>query len=578
VTHPPLPETLRDGRYRLLEPLGTGGMAVVVRAHDTELDVMRAVKVLLPDMARPSVRRRLQNEARAMARLGHPHILSIHDVGRDGDLDWIVMDLATGGSLQDLVGSDGPLPLQTAIGLMVQVLSALAAAHAAGIVHRDVKPHNVLLDADGRALLADFGIAMLTEDDRTTRTGVAMGSMSFMPPEQRLDAARVGPEADLYACGTTLYAILTDDNPVDLFMAGPDSERWQGVPDAVRAVVQRACAPHPSDRFGDAGALAHALLDVLDALGDEARESVLPSRGFFPAPAASTRGERAPVTKKEVSRATRQVLVDARTWLPAPEQAPSSTQPTAVPQPTSVPPPPSPGRRRLGAGLLGFTVVALVTLGAAGAWMGTPWSDRPAAPGSGEGVGAMEDKPAAAERSPAAGPGSQEGAPNAAPAPAPEVAPEPEPEPEPAPQPPVEPTAQPSSGSPQPGAPGAAPAPAPAPTPAPAVVEEPPDQGAGLPEPLGEWSGSLNGKLTDLSLGGSPGRITGQMTMLHLDGRSVRSQLQGHFDPDTDLLILEDLDGSEIVGTYRVKLGGGALRGSYERTDGRTTTVSFTRP
>jgi len=542
---PALPDHLRDGRYELGEPLGMGGMAVVVRAVDTELGVERAIKVLLPDMARKSVRRRLQNEARAMARLGHPHILSIHDVGRDDDLDWIVMDLATGGSLQDLVGREGPLPLGTAIGLMVQVLSALAAAHAAGIVHRDVKPHNVLLDADGRALLADFGIAMLTEDDRTTKTGVAMGSMSFMPPEQRLDAARVGPQADLYATGCTLYALLTNDNPVDLFMAGPDSDRWDGVPPPVRAVVQTACAPHPTDRYADAGQMAHALLDVLDVLGDDIRESALPSRGFFPAPAKSTMEGRAP-TKARVASATREALATARTLLPAHD-------PTRMPAPTAVPAPP-PDRRPW---VVAAALAGMVVLGLSGLWA-TGWTTA-----------------STAEPIPQPSPSPQATPAPAAPA-APAAAPPREPSPsddEPADA--AEPTAE--RPSPRPSSePTPRAAPTPVPVPEPEVLPDPPAEG-----PFGRWEGSLNGTPLDLVLRGSAEQVTGTATLLSARRGDRTESLVGTYDPERKEVRVTETTGDRTVppGTYVLTWRGDTLSGRYEAASGgRVVSVAFQRP
>ncbi|MCB9674120.1 MAG: serine/threonine protein kinase [Alphaproteobacteria bacterium] len=258
-----LPGTLDDGRYIVGEILGQGGMAVVCLAFDRELGVDRAVKILVPGSAkRDTVRRRLKAEARAMARLQHPNILAIHDVGVQDGLDYVVMDYAEGGSLQNRL-EDGPLDPQDAARIMVQVLSALAAAHTAGIVHRDVKPHNILLDRNGRAQLADFGIALLSDDERRTRTGVAMGSVSYMPPEQRLDAARVTTAADIYAAGSTLFALITRENPVDLFMADEDSPRWERVPEPIRNIIRRACRRHPEERWANAGEMAGALADLL---------------------------------------------------------------------------------------------------------------------------------------------------------------------------------------------------------------------------------------------------------------------------------------------------------------------------
>ena len=199
--------TLLGGRFELLRELGVGGTASVWEVEDAELGVRRAVKILNAGrpQRRQALRKRLRAEARAMARLAHPNVLTIYDVASTDELDFVIMDLAEGGSLSEWLERTGPMEPRTALSFTVQVLSALAAAHAAGMVHRDVKPQNVLLNSRGTALLADFGIALLTEDQhRTTRTGVAMGSLSFMPPEQRLDARSVSASADVYATGAML--------------------------------------------------------------------------------------------------------------------------------------------------------------------------------------------------------------------------------------------------------------------------------------------------------------------------------------------------------------------------------------
>ncbi len=260
------PQTLADGRYRLEAELGTGATATVWRATDTLLGVSRAVKLLSRRAANSeSLRRRLLAEARAMARLEHPNVLRVLDIAAEQDRDYVVMPLASAGSVADYVDSHGPLPPDLALTWMVQVLSALHLAHAHGIVHRDVKPQNILIGDDGTALLADFGIALLAEDQlRGTRTGVAMGSLAFMAPEQRIDARSVTPAADIYAAGTTLYNLLTAANPVDLFTADADSPRFLGVPPDIAAAIRRAVTYAPGDRFPDARAMALHLNALLD--------------------------------------------------------------------------------------------------------------------------------------------------------------------------------------------------------------------------------------------------------------------------------------------------------------------------
>ncbi len=532
-----LPTSLRDGRYELKSILGSGGMAVVFRADDTQLGVDRAVKILRPESAKASLRRRLNNEARAMAKLHHPNILAIHDVGSDGDIDWIVMDLALGGSLQELVSESGPLPLGTALGMMVQVLSALATAHAAGIIHRDVKPHNVLLDATGRVLLADFGIAMLADHDRSTRTGVAMGSLSFMPPEQRLDAARVGPTADLYSAGCTLYSILTDDNPVDLFLAPADSPRWEGLPDQVRAVVQKACAPHHSDRYQTAGEMADALLAVLDQLGTDEREAALRGKGFFPMPSHALSQERSQRSQApaQLRKATREATAAAVTMLPASE-ATYEHHPTLAP----LPPPPTPWLRMLVA-----VGVALVLLLAVFGWWWSP-------PSSTE-IPEIPDPSVAVEGAPPEAELPTEPVPEPKAAPQPDLAPQPEPAPQPE----------------------AAPVPAPVPPP---VAAPAPAPAAAMAAPYGLWQGSLNGRAIDLELAptGAVG-VSGTLTVFW-EGKQDASELTGSVDPSDRSVRLVDPPDRADGGVYELRWGDDRLSGTFTRHIGGTVTLSLTRP
>lgn len=322
----------RVGRYELRAPLGRGGAATVWRVWDPELEVERALKLLdaRPGAADEDRSARLRREARAMAALGHAHVLRVLDIGEHDGRPFVVSELAPGGSLADRVEADGPLPLAEAGRLLAQVLSAVSAAHDAGIIHRDIKPQNVLLNADGDALLADFGIARLTDDtaDRSTRTGMALGSLAYMAPEQRLDAHRVGPAADVYAIGATAYHLLTGLSPMDLFVAGPDDPRWAGVPVGLRSVLVQATRYDPAQRYAGADALADALATAI-ALGG----AVVP---------AAEREESAP---------------------PAPVVAPTVATPAAVAAPVAA-------QRRRPAALVwvGVGVMLAVLLGVWFAW------------------------------------------------------------------------------------------------------------------------------------------------------------------------------------------------------------------
>ena len=258
-------ERLAD-RYLLKERLGSGASATVWRALDEELGVERAVKVVeVPEgVDHASDRARLRSEARTMALLSHAHIVSVHDVGSDGDRDYIVMDLMTGGSLESRLDEHGPQDPEQVVYLGIQLLGALKAAHEKGVIHRDVKPANVLLDDKGQARLCDFGIAMASAStERHTKTGAALGSLPYMSPEQRQDARNVGPEADFYALGCTLYNALTCGSPVDLYLAPGQSPRWNGIPERLVPVIRRATSAKAEDRFRSASDFSRALLRSL---------------------------------------------------------------------------------------------------------------------------------------------------------------------------------------------------------------------------------------------------------------------------------------------------------------------------
>jgi serine/threonine-protein kinase len=258
--------TLAQGRYRLESVLGEGGMATVYAAWDDRLKVHRAVKVLSPVYARrPDLRMRFQKEAIAMARVRHPHVLSVYDVSTD-DPPFLVMDLEEGGSLAAHVAAFGPMPARQAVEVGLQMLDGLHAAYLAGIVHRDVKPHNVLLTRDGVAKVSDFGIAQLADRTAYTRTGAVMGTLEFMAPEQSEDASDVDVRADVYSAGATLYVLLTDRKPRDLYVRELEDRVWAEVPALLRAPLQRATKHDRDQRFRDPAAFARALQGVLPQL------------------------------------------------------------------------------------------------------------------------------------------------------------------------------------------------------------------------------------------------------------------------------------------------------------------------
>lgn len=239
--------------------LGSGGAATVYRAYDALLGVWRAVKVLSPRMAgKGRVRERFLNEARTLARLEHPHIVSMFDIGVDGDRVYMVMESLDGGSLDERVRTAGPLPARMATTVALAILSGLAEAHRAGVVHRDVKPHNVLISAEGLPKLIDFGIAQDAEREMT-RTGSVIGTWAYMPPEQRVDSKRVDPRSDMYACGATLYALLTGNEPFDIFAREAQPRLFAGIPEPLIAILVRATRYDASERYESAQAMSLAL-------------------------------------------------------------------------------------------------------------------------------------------------------------------------------------------------------------------------------------------------------------------------------------------------------------------------------
>ncbi|MET7616491.1 serine/threonine-protein kinase [Streptomyces sp. NPDC005408] len=208
---------LLAGRYRLSETIGSGGMGKVWRAHDEVLHRVVAVKELtagryVSEADRIVLHARTQKEARAAARISHPGVVTVHDVLEHDARPWIVMQYVDGPSLADAAKESGRIPAAEAARIGLHVLRALGAAHAAGVLHRDVKPANVLLNRDGRALITDFGIAAIEGDSTITRTGEIVGSIDYLAPE-RVRGADPGPASDLWSLGATLYTAVEGESP-----------------------------------------------------------------------------------------------------------------------------------------------------------------------------------------------------------------------------------------------------------------------------------------------------------------------------------------------------------------------------
>ena len=217
----PLADTGRviAGRYRLEAPIGRGAMGIVWRARDQLLDRDVAVKEVqiaetLTDAERANAYQRTLREAKTAARLNHPAVVTVYDVCEDEGRPWIVMQLVSAQSLDQVLAASGPLSPRRAAEMARQLLSALSVAHAAGVMHRDVKPSNVLLGSDDRAVLTDFGIATFQGDPKLTQTGMVMGSPGFTAPE-RIRGEDASPASDLWSLGATLFAAVEGHGPFE---------------------------------------------------------------------------------------------------------------------------------------------------------------------------------------------------------------------------------------------------------------------------------------------------------------------------------------------------------------------------
>lgn len=267
------PNSGRIGGYLLEDELARGGMGVIFRARDSELNRTVALKVLLAGaLASPQQRERFRLEAQAAARLRHPNIVAIHNVGEDEGRAYLVMDLVDGESLGARLDRDGPLPPREAAALMQKVALALQFAHEHSVLHRDLKPDNVLISAKGEPLLTDFGLAKLLDSQVTgpTLTGQFLGTPGFMSPEQ-VRATTVDPRTDVYGLGSTLYALLTGVPPFDaeviLELAAkvihdeprPPSQLRPEVPQILDTICLVCLEKNPLYRYASAKALADDL-------------------------------------------------------------------------------------------------------------------------------------------------------------------------------------------------------------------------------------------------------------------------------------------------------------------------------
>jgi serine/threonine-protein kinase len=349
---PPLPDASGPfaaalaHQYRLDRELGRGGMATVYLAHDLRHDRPVALKVLRPELGAALGPERFAQEIRIAARLRHPHILPVHDSGDAAGRLWYTMPFVEGESLRQRLAREGQLPVDQAVRIASEVLSALGYAHAHNVIHRDIKPENILLE-DGEAVVADFGVARAIAaagEDRLTETGLAIGTPAYMSPEQAAAGRDLDGRSDLYAVGCVLYEMLAGQPPFTgvtaqqllarhaLDPVPPLRTVRQTVPDTLERAVTRALAKVPADRFPTAAAFARALA----APGDSAVTPTATPVGQTPAaPTVPTPSSAAPRGRRRALALAAGALVTAALGLGVASYL-RRPRPVAAPDPTLV--------------------------------------------------------------------------------------------------------------------------------------------------------------------------------------------------------------------------------------------------
>jgi len=261
------------GRYEIIGELGQGAMGIVYKAKDPLIDRIVAIKTISLNLAqeeKEEYEARFYQEAKAAGRLSHPNIVTIYDVGKSGDVAYIAMEFLQGRELRDVLNEEPLLPVDQVLDIVVQVAQGLAYAHEYGIVHRDVKPANIMVVRDGHVKITDFGIARMASASVRTQTGMVLGSPKYMSPEQVM-GKQIDQRSDIFSLGAMLYEMLTGQVPfngenINVIMyqimnavPQPPNALNPAVPDMLNFIVAKALAKAPDDRYCDAGEFANDL-------------------------------------------------------------------------------------------------------------------------------------------------------------------------------------------------------------------------------------------------------------------------------------------------------------------------------
>lgn len=387
----PMIGRLLDGRYRVGPRIARGGMAVVYEATDMRLDRVCALKIMHPNLGEDDdFAGRFVREARSAARLSHPHVVAVFDQGDDDGTLFLAMEYIPGHTLRDLIRNEAPMSPAKALALIDPVLSALAAAHQAGMIHRDVKPENVLLAEDGRVKVADFGLAraVSAETQHTATGGILIGTVSYLSPELVVDG-RADARSDVYAAGVMIYEMLTGrkphqgDSPIQIAYkhvhedVPVPSHTIPGIPPYVDALVARATARNRVLRPADAQVLLHQVRRVRAAIDHgisddpELTADLTPTAPIYPIDSIDYVRDDSPtiVEPEEAGREHTTAIRTAGANPRAPQRLPAQRSPAPRP-PASRAEGSQPRRGRRGPVLLAVVLLLAIVAGAAGWYFG----------------------------------------------------------------------------------------------------------------------------------------------------------------------------------------------------------------